>query len=68
MRLIYRITCISLHDILEHICNPIEYNSDWYIVPTAETSWHIYLSIENVYLFNIQTAGTLTYVSLGPKN
>ena len=70
-RLIYRITCISVHDILEHICNPIEYNSDWYIVlsmSTAETSWHIFLSIENLYLFNIQTVGTLTYVSLWPKN
>ena len=50
--LLYRITCISVHDILEHICNPIEYNSDWYIVlsiSTAKTSWHIFLSTENLF-------------------
>ena len=51
-RLLYPITCISMHDILEHICNPIEYNSDWDIVlsmSTSETSWHIFLSTENLF-------------------
>ena len=41
-----------MHDILEHLCNPIEYNSDWCIVlsmSTSETSWHIFLSTENLF-------------------
>ena len=51
-RLLYPITCIGMQNILEHICNPIEYNSDWGIVlsmSTFKTSWPIFLSIENLF-------------------
>ena len=51
-RLLCPITCIGMQNILKHIYNPIEYNSNWDIVFsmfTSDTSWHMFLSTENLF-------------------